>query len=110
MAGNSFLVTWAGTSAPQKVPVEFQNGKFSAYDGGLVTKADVYAKDQKLNATYAGLGTTANVSALRTLTLTSDGKYTMTLVGGVRSIPALKRALRKRPKKASTNSPVTHST
>lgn len=93
VAGNSFLVTWAGTSAPQKVPVEFQNGKFSAYDGGLVTKADAYAKDQKLNATYAGLGTTANVSASRTLTLTSDGKYTMTLVGGVRSIPGAKAGI-----------------
>jgi hypothetical protein len=87
VSGNKFLVTWSGKSKPQEVPVEFQNGQLSAYDGGLLTKAEAYEKDQRLNATYAGLGTTANVSASRTLTLTSDGKYTMKLLGGVRGIP-----------------------
>lgn len=87
VSGNTMLVTWSGKSSPQKISVEFTDGKFSAYDGGLLTKADAYKKDQKLNATYAGIGTTANVSGSRTLTLTSDGKYTMKLLGGVRGIP-----------------------
>jgi hypothetical protein len=90
VSGNTFLVTWGGKPGTQKVPVEFENGKLSAYDGGLVTKAEAYGKNEKPNATYAGSGTTANVSAARTLTLTSDGKYTMTLLGGVRGIPGSK--------------------
>lgn len=101
VSGNSFLVTWAGTLEPQKVPVEFQSGKFSAYDGGLVSKADAYTKDQKLNATYAGLGTTANVSASCTLTLTSDSNYTMTLLGGVRSIPGAKAGVAETTEKGN---------
>lgn len=96
VSGNAFLITWTGKSAPQKVPVEFQDGKLSAYDGGLVTKAEAYGKDQKLNATYAGSGTTANVSASRTLSLSSDGKYTMKLLGGVRGIPGANTGVAER--------------
>ncbi|MFO0810016.1 MAG: hypothetical protein U0746_15450 [Gemmataceae bacterium] len=85
--GNKIVVTWTGGKKVEKLDVEFEKGVFSAYDGGLVTKAESYPKNKTLAATFAGSGQTANVSAARTLTLSADGKYTMTLLGGIRGIP-----------------------
>ncbi|MCE9563545.1 MAG: hypothetical protein K8U57_16005 [Planctomycetes bacterium] len=85
--GNKILVTWTGATKAERLDVEFEKGKFSVYDGGLVSKADAYAKNQTLEATFAGSGQTANVSSSRTLSLTSGGKYTMTQIGGVRGVP-----------------------
>jgi hypothetical protein len=85
--GNKILVTWTGTTKVEKLDVEFDMGKFSAYDGGLVTKADAYPKNHTLNATLAGSGQTSNVSSTRTISFASDGQYTMTQVGGIRGTP-----------------------
>lgn len=85
--GNKIVVTWTGGKKVDRLDVEFEKGQLSAYDGGLVTKADAYPKGKTLAATFAGSGQTANVSASRTLALTADGKYTMTQIGGIRAIP-----------------------
>jgi hypothetical protein len=84
--GNSMKVTWANGKTAQ-LPVEFENGAISAYDGGLLVKADAYPPNQRLAGTYAWGGSTANASAARTLQLSADGTYSMTALGGVRSIP-----------------------
>src|SRR5437016_6189367 len=44
--GNKIVVTWTGGKKVDKLSVEFDKGTFSAYDGGLVTKADAYPKDK----------------------------------------------------------------
>lgn len=85
IVGDKILVTWTGATKVERLDVEFDQGKFSAYDGGLVTKADPYPKQHTLAATLAGSGQTANASATRTITFTADGRYTMTQVGGVRT-------------------------
>lgn len=84
--GSTILVTWANGQT-SKLPVEFDHGAISAYDGGLVVKADAYPQNQRLAGTYAWGGSTANVSASHTLQLSADGTYTMTALGGIRSIP-----------------------
>lgn len=85
--GSKIVVTWAGGKKADRFDVEFAGGTFSAYDGGLVTKAEAYPKDKTLTATFAGAGQTANVSGARTLALTADGTYTLTMLGGVRGVP-----------------------
>jgi len=84
--GSSLLVTWANGKTSQ-LPVEFDHGAISAYDGGLMVKAEAYPQNQRLAGTYAWGGSTANASAARTLQLAADGTYTMTALGGIRSIP-----------------------
>ncbi len=84
--GNKLAVIWTGGKA-EKLDLEFEKGQLTALDGGLVTKADAYKKNQKLDATYAGSGITANVSAAMTLKLSDDGSYTLSNLGGVRAIP-----------------------
>lgn len=85
--GNKILVTWTGAAKTEKLDIEFDKGQLSAYDGGLVTKADAYPKNHTLTATFAGSGQTANVSSSRTITFTTDGQYTMTQIGGIRGTP-----------------------
>jgi len=84
--GTALRVTWASGKTTQ-LPVEFENGAISAYDGGLIVKADAYPPNQRLTGTYAWGGSTANASASRTLQLSADGTYSMTALGGIRSIP-----------------------
>jgi hypothetical protein len=84
--GKKIVVTWASNKV-DRLDVEFTNGKFSAYDGGLISKADAYPKDKTLAATYAGAWRTANVSSSLTLTFTADGKFTATGLGGISKIP-----------------------
>ena len=79
-------VAWSGGKT-EKLDVEFDKGKFSALDGGLISKADAYKKDQTLDAQYAGSGQTANVSSSVTIVFTAGGDYTMTRLGGIRAIP-----------------------
>lgn len=85
--GNKIVVTWAGGAKTEKLDIEFDKGAFSAYDGGLVTKAEAYPKNHRLNATYAGSGQTANVSSTRTISFTADGQFSMTQLGGIRGTP-----------------------
>ncbi len=85
--GKKILVTWTGANKAEERDIEFDNGTFSAYDGGLVTKADAYPRNHTLTATFAGSGQTENVSSSRTIAFTSDGKYTMTQLGGIRRTP-----------------------
>lgn len=84
--GNTIRITWANGKTDQ-LPVEFEGGAISAYDGGLMVKADAYPPNQRLSGTYAWGGSTANVSAARTIQLSADGTYSMTALGGIRSIP-----------------------
>lgn len=84
--GNKIIVTWAA-GKKETLPVEFESGKLSAYDGGLVSKADAYPRDAKLAATFGGSGQTKNVSGARTIAFTADGKYTMSMLGGIRGVP-----------------------
>jgi hypothetical protein len=84
--GKKIVVTWANKKV-DRLEVEFTNGKFSAYDGGLITRADAYPKDKTLAATYAGAWRTRNVSSSFTITFSTDGKYSATGLGGVSKIP-----------------------
>jgi hypothetical protein len=84
--GANIVVTWANGKS-DRLPVEFENGTFSAYDGGLVTKADAYPKNHRLAATFAGSGQTKNVSGAFTLALAVDGTYSASGIGGIRNIP-----------------------
>ncbi len=92
--GNKIAVTWAGGKT-QKLDVEFTQGKFSAYDGGLVSKADAYTPNQTLEATYAGSGMTANVSSSLTLKLTAAGRFTLTGLVGTHGLPTNAKASEK---------------
>lgn len=88
--GNNIRITWANGKTEQ-LPVEFEHGELSAYDGGLIVKADAYSTNQRLSGTYAWGATTANVSSSRTLKLSSDGTYTMTSLGGIHNTPGNSR-------------------
>jgi hypothetical protein len=92
--GNKIAVTWAGGKT-QKFAVEFTKGKFSAYDGGLVSKADAYTPNQTLEATYAGSGMTANVSSSLTLKLTAAGRFTLVGLAGTHGLPGNAKAAEK---------------
>jgi hypothetical protein len=84
--GDKIDITWANGKS-DSFSVEFEKGKISALNGGLMSKADAFPKDKKLAATYANIGTTKNVSGSFTITLTSDGKFTTDGLGGIRGIP-----------------------
>ncbi|HVU37265.1 MAG TPA: PDZ domain-containing protein [Opitutales bacterium] len=84
--GDSIRITWANGKTSQ-LPVEFDGGTIAAYDGGLLVKAEAYPPNQRLSGTYAWGGSTTNASAARTLQLSADGTYTMTSLGGIRSVP-----------------------
>ena len=86
LQGNTIRVAWGGKGA-QALPVEFEKGKLSAFDGGLDIKADAFPPNHRLAGTFAGGGSTANVSSSRTLTLSANGTYSMTTLGGIRNIP-----------------------
>jgi hypothetical protein len=86
LEGNHLVATWS-TGKTEKLEVEFDKGQFSALDGGLITKAEAYKKNQTLAATYGGSAMTANVSSAMTLQLSADGSYTLTRLGGVSKIP-----------------------
>ena len=92
--GNKIAVTWAGGKT-QKLDVEFTQGKFSAYDGGLVSNADAYTPNQTLDATYAGSGMTANVSSSLTLKLTAAGHFTLIGLVGTHGLPGNAKATEK---------------
>lgn len=87
LAGSTITVTWGGGAKAEKLSVEFEKGTLSAYDGGLVSKADAFPKNHRLNGTYAWGGTTANVSASKTLAFSGDGTFSMNALGGIHHIP-----------------------
>ncbi|MBV9658634.1 MAG: lipocalin family protein [Verrucomicrobia bacterium] len=81
--GDKLEVTWGGGRAAQSLPLEYDKGQLSALDGGLISKAAAYKKDEHLDAVFSGSIGTANVSAARTLTLTKSGQFTMSALGDV---------------------------
>ncbi len=86
LQGNTIHITWANGKTAD-LPVEFENGTISAYDGGLLTKAEAYPANKRLAGTYAWGASTTNVSSARTIQFSADGTYVMTTLGGIRSIP-----------------------
>ncbi len=84
--GQKIVVTWTGGKI-EKLDVEFDKGAFSAFDGGLTTKADAYSKDQTLVGQFAGSAQTANVSSSLTIQFAKDGTYSLSRLGGVRGTP-----------------------
>ncbi len=81
--GDQMEVTWGGGRAAQSLRIERQNGKMSALDGGLISKAEGYPADKRLDASYGGVMSAGAVSAGRTLNLSKDGHCNMSTLGTV---------------------------
>jgi hypothetical protein len=82
VVGNSVKVTLA-SGKTVGYEAEFSGGTFSAFDGGLITKAEAYKKDQTLDQSYGGSIGTENVTSVISLTFKSDGTYTMNRLGAI---------------------------
>ncbi|HLX60080.1 MAG TPA: hypothetical protein VKX17_02240 [Planctomycetota bacterium] len=95
LAGAKVNVSWGGGKPAQTLSVEFSGGKLSAFDGGLVSKAEAFPKDHKLTGQFAWGATTANASSSRTIIFAAAGTYSMTTLGGIHHVPGNNAATEK---------------
>jgi len=82
LAGNKMTLKW-GDGKTQTVNVDFKNGVFSGFDGGICSRAKPFTFSYFPDLTYSGFASAGSVSRSITLFLGKDGKFRDGRVGAI---------------------------
>lgn len=82
LSGSKMTLKW-GDGKTQTVNVDFKNGVFSGFDGGICSQAKPFTFSYFPDLTYSGFASAGSVSRSVTLFLGKDGKFRDGRVGAI---------------------------
>lgn len=80
--GDRLTVTW-GDGTVQDVPVKYEGGEMTNFDGGITARATPFPADTFGDVNYSGRAAYDNVSNTATFAFTKDGTFESFAVGAI---------------------------